>query len=99
MSLYCRYGSHQPSFTRPTKNCMYVKILNLLNELKDVGDVSLTKRAIYDMIGYENYDSNSSNCVWAGMVANHLIEYHRHGRSVVYSITKEGTRFLYQNNL
>jgi predicted transcriptional regulator len=97
--MYYRGGSHQPSFTRPTKNCMYVNILNLLNELKDVGDVSLTKRAIYDMIGYENYDSNSSNCVWAGMVANHLIEYHRHGRSVVYSITKKGTHFLYQNNL
>ncbi len=94
-----RGGSHQPSFTRPTKNCMYVKILNLLNELKDVGGVSLTKRAILDMIGEENRDTNNSNCVWAGMVAQHLIEYHHHGRSVVYSITKKGTRFLYQNNL
>lgn len=94
-----RGGGHQPSFTRPTQKCMYVKILQLLNELRGVGGVSLTKRAILDMIGEENRDTNNSNCVWAGMVSHGLIEYEHNGRSVVYHITPHGIHFLIKNRL
>lgn len=94
---YGYFRSPQPTFTRPTAKCLYVKILNLLrDELLE----EPTKRNIYLALHYAYYPksgfvkTSTSNCVWAGMKHAKLINHYRVGRKVYYEITEAGKSFL-----
>ena len=93
---YGYFRSPQPTFSRPTAKCLYIKILNIL---KDELLEEPTRRNIYKAIGYGIYSDGSvntstCNCVWAGLKNANLINWRRVGRSVHYEITKQGLEYL-----
>lgn len=94
-SWYGYFRSPQPTFSRPTYNCLYVRILNILrDELLE----EPTKRNIYSALGYGirngRVNTNTCNCVWAGMKNARLLNHYRVGRKVYYEITEQGKSFL-----
>ena len=88
-SIGARNG--QPAFTRPTKDCLYVRILNLLDELSDA---SYSKREVYDLLGMKDVPAHYHNCVWGGMRNAGFISMEREGHNFYYTITDKGREYL-----
>lgn len=79
----------QPSFTRPTKDCLYIRILTLF--LKN--NQRFTRKETYDKLGMD-CPVYYHNCVWTGLKNAGFIDKERMGRTFTYQITEKGIEYL-----
>lgn len=90
--LYSSYRGRrvgQPAFTRPTKDCLYIRILNLfLNN-----NQRFTRKETYDKLDMD-CPANYHNCVWTGLKNAGFINKERIGKTFTYQITEKGTEYL-----
>lgn len=84
-----RNRTGQPAFTRPTKDCLYIRILTLF--LKN--NQRFTRKETYDKLGMD-CPVNYHNCVWAGLKNAGFIDKERAGRTITYQITEKGIEYL-----
>ena len=83
------YRTGQPAFTRPTKDCLYIRILTLF--LKN--NQRFTRKETYDKLGMD-CPVYYHNCVWTGLKNAGFIDKERAGRTFTYQITEKGIEYL-----
>lgn len=84
-----RYRTGQPAFTRPTKDCLYIRILTLF--LKN--NQRFTRKETYDKLDMD-CPVYYHNCVWTGLKNAGFINKERMGRTFTYQITEKGVEYL-----
>ena len=83
------YRTGQPAFTRPTKDCLYIRILTLF--LKN--NQRFTRKETYDKLGMD-CPVYYHNCVWTGLKNAGFIDKERAGKTFTYQITEKGIEYL-----
>lgn len=83
------YRTGQPAFTRPTKDCLYIRILTLF--LKN--NQRFTRKETYDKLGMD-CPVYYHNCVWTGLKNAGFIDKERAGRTFTYQVTEKGIEYL-----
>lgn len=79
----------QPAFTRPTKDCLYIRILTLFVN----NNQRFTRKETYDKLDM-GCPANYHNCVWTGLKNAGFINKERVGKTFTYQITEKGTEYL-----
>ena len=83
------YRTGQPAFTRPIKDCLYIRILTLF--LKN--NQRFTRKETYDKLDMD-CPIYYHNCVWTGLKNAGFIDKERAGRTFTYQITEKGIEYL-----
>ena len=83
------YRTGQPAFTRPIKDCLYIRILTLF--LKN--NQRFTRKETYDKLDMD-CPVYYHNCVWTGLKNAGFIDKERAGRTFTYQITEKGIEYL-----